>query len=229
MLGEHLGQDRHEPANHGEPVHTAVKRVARLEQDLRRQLGHGLGAHVGQVREHKVERRFRGWNEICLAKAKSIRDGVPDGILSGEVERAGVVIGGEYVDVIKHPPRPKANGDRDGDCAASGPNVHDPDRRRTVRSRRRQEPGGDVGLGELDEPLRFWPRDQGTLIDGQCEPGELLQATQVGDRLTGFVAGDGGLEPGHLAVTDRGLGMGQHARPIDPEDVRQEQLRIQAC
>ena len=85
----------------------------------------------------------------------------------------------------------------------------------------------DLGDGKLDEPLRLWPRDERSPIDGEGEAHELLEASDVRHRLAGRPPLDEGPEPLRLAVTDGRPAIGDDPTAIEVEDAPEEQLGVE--
>ena len=95
------------------------------------------------------------------------------------------------------------------------------------RPLRMPEPSPHLGLRQLDEAFRLRPRDQGTRVDGECEPVELLDPADVGDRLAGRAALDAGSIARGGIGPDRRLGMGEDHRAADPDRVAEQQLGVE--
>ena len=111
-----------------------------------------------------------------------------DRVLAGQVERIGGDVDGEDLDRLAGARRPQS---ATASATATAPL---PVPTSTIRSgtaagrARRAQPAHDLGLGELDEPLRLGPRDERPRVDAEGQPVELLEAADVGDRLAGSPA-----------------------------------------
>ena len=119
------------------------------------------------------------------------------------------------------------DGERHGDRPAPRPDVGDPDRRRAGIPWLRGQPADDLGRCDLDEALGFRSRDQGPLVDGKGKPVELLDPADVGHRLARGPPVDGCPEPGALVGAEHRLRVGEDRRPVDAQDVAEEQLGVQ--
>ena len=141
-----------------------------------RQVGHDDVPRVG------VRRR----QEVRGDDPQSIADGMPDGVLAGDVEGVGRDVDGHEVHVVRRYPA-LAQGDRhgDGDGPAARADVDDPDRLGERTAGGAREPGHDRGEGEVDELFGLRTRDEDPVVHGQGDPVELAHAPLVGDGFTG--------------------------------------------
>jgi hypothetical protein len=75
--------------------------------------------------------------------------------------------------------------------------------------------------------LRLRSGDERPLVHGQGDAVELLDAADVGDRLTGRATVEGRPE-GHLGIdTDRCVAVRHDRGALHPDRVREQQLRVQ--
>ena len=225
-LVQQLGKPLHEPADDRQTIRPAVQRDDRLVAGGAGQLRQGLAADVRQVGEHDLE----GMTPAGSRSAIRTGSGPPprDRRRSRPPARAprtrcrsrGCRPHRVRADAGARPPgRPRSR--------HSLSHVRDPQRRPVRRTCNGAQSAHDLGLCQLDEPLRLRPRDQRPAVHLEREPVELLEPTQVGDRLAGSAALDVGSIPACGVCADRRLGMRQHDRSTDTDRMAQQQLGVE--
>lgn len=120
----------------------------------------------------------------------------------------------------------KRNGQGHRDRAAPGSDVDDAYRCVAALAAQWQA-STHLGHGKLDQSLGLGSRDQHAPVDGECQPVELLDPPDVGNRLTGLPALDAGPVACGGVPPDHHLGMSQEDRPGDANRVAEEDLGVE--
>ena len=125
--------------------------------------------------------------------------------------------------------RRSSDRERDDDRAAAGAHVDDANRsRRRGLVRARSSRVMTAATAGFDEALRLGARDERPAVGREGQPEELLDAPDVGHRLARATAGEtASSNARRCAVPDGQLRMGKDGRPVGPDRVGQEHLRVE--
>ncbi len=217
-----VGDLQHEPASAFEHVTSALRhrlrgalgeeRHARLPVADLGSEGHDLsGADVGRVRHDEVPRpRRQAREEVVLEELD--REPRPRGVLARQRQRVdrGVDAGDAGARVLVR--------DREGDRPAPDAHVEDARRHDT----------GDRRHAALDDDLRLGARHERARVDREHEPPKAPLPEHVGEGLARRPALGEPVELVGLVRRERAVAVREHPRPRRPEDVGQQQLRVDA-
>ena len=128
---------------------------------------------------------------------------------------------------LERAPSAQRHGQSDGDGPSARSHVCDAERPDPRTLLARPQATHDLRLSQFDEPFRLRPRDQRPWVHQHGQPEELLEPTDIRNRLPGRPPLDPG--PKHSAGIrpDRRVRVRQDDRPTHPDGVSQQKLRIE--
>jgi hypothetical protein len=185
--------------------------------DLGRERGALVGADVGRIADDEVEAPLpRGPLER--------HEPLPLDDLHGRAERVRVRPRaqdgrGRHVDG-EDARTGELEGERDRDAAAARPDVGD-------RELARRAPPRELARA-VDQELRLRPRDEHARTDAEGAAVELARARDVRRRLAPAAPHERVARAVDLLPDDRAVERQEQLQPVDPERVRDEQLRLEA-
>ena len=160
-----------QPPDDLKPVGAAIERDDRLERRRARQPGDHIRPDVRQVGEDEVERRDR--RPAAGSRPRRTHPSAtawPTAFSRASPSASARDVGREDLDRLERAAGAETTARATAIAPLPGPDVHDPERRRRRRAGRRSEPAHDLGLGQLDEPLRLRPRDERPASTSNASP-----------------------------------------------------------
>ena len=216
-----------------EPVRPAIERERRLERRGDGQAGHRVTPDVRQVGEDRCVNgsATTGGRRSASHEPELVGDGVADGVLAGEVQgvRSETSVA-RTRELLVGTTAPQGHDEGDGDGAAAGPDVGDPDRRarrragaEAVSRRMTSSWAASTSASVSGRGMRA------RAVDDEREAVELLDPADVGDRLARRPPLDGGRgsAPRHPRRPARRDGPRWRSGPR-PTANREQELGVQA-